>query len=393
MRKKLLVLITALCMVLAGTAAVFADVEIVSDDPDVQTAYAAYTAIEEALYISGDYDAMIAGYNTLENITAKIDENEDKSEEWQDVITNKVGEEKFINDVFNMAFVMAVFEKEIEGETGLVEAYKLDPDIKKAYDLVDTYELLEEDKVLMDDMAADIDGVDSTREICITYALAEEDVKNISPDVIAVYEAYVLVNDAISGPWPEDFDEAVSEFEKVLGIFNDELDAKEKADLAVLLDVKDWEEAYNTIINDWINLNVADEMVGLYEAFNADPNEETAKAFVEKYDAIYNDPEYVDEEMRKLVTACFDEDINGVYEEALALLEASEQKNDGGTSATIPEPEDNPKSEAETKTELKPAPKNDTSPDTSDNFNVLPFAAAMILAALGMGAAVVRRRA
>ncbi len=367
--------------------------EIVSDDPDVQTAYAAYTAIEEALYISGDYDAMIAGYNTLENITAKIDENEDKSEEWQDVITNKVGEEKFINDVFNMAFVMAVFEKEIEGETGLVEAYKLDPDIKKAYDLVDTYELLKEDKVLMDDMAEDIDGVDSTRKICSTYALAEEDVKNISPDVIAVYEAYVLVNDAISGPWPEDFDEAVSEFEKVLGVFNDELDAKEKADLAVLLDVKDWEEAYNTIINDWINLNVADEMVGLYEAFNADPNEETAKAFVEKYDAIYNDPEYVDEEMRKLVTACFDEDINGVYEEALALLEASEQKNDGGTSAAIPEPEDNPKSEAETKTELKPAPKNDTSPDTGDNFNVLPFAAAMILAALGMGAAVVRRRA
>lgn len=71
MRKKLLVLITALCMVLAGTATVFADVEIVSDDPDVQTAYAAYTAIEEALYTSGDYDAMMAGYNNLENITAK----------------------------------------------------------------------------------------------------------------------------------------------------------------------------------------------------------------------------------------------------------------------------------------------------------------------------------
>ena len=373
MRKKLLALITALCMMLAGAVPTFAT-ETVSSDPDVQGAYDAYIAMEEAMYTTGDYAAMVAAFNTLDQKSTIIDDDDAKSEEWQKIVADKVGTDKFLNDAFNLAFAMVVFEKEIEGEKGLIEDYKTAPDIKKAYDLVDTYELLEEDNVLMDKMAESIDTVDPSRQVVDTYKAAETAIAAVSPDVIAVYEAYILVDDAVTYADPDDFDEAISEFEKVLDTFNEGLDDNEKADLAVLIGAKDWEEAFSMILGDWINLNIADEMVGLYDAYKADPNKETAKAFVEKYDSIYNDPSYVDEELQDLVSLCI-EDIDAAYNEAKALLNGT-----GGSGSGEADPD--PDNEG-----------NGNSPDTGDNFNVLPFAAAVILAALGMGAAVVRRRA
>ncbi len=373
MRKKLLALITALCMVLAGAVPAFA-AETVSSDPDVQGAYDAYIAMEEAMYTTGDYAAMVAAFNDLDQKSTIIEGNEAKSEEWQKIVADKVGLDKFVNDAFNLAFAMMVFEKEIEGEKGLIEDYKAAPDIKKAYDLVDTYELLEEDKVLMDKLAEGIDAADSSRQVAATYKAAEEALAAVSPDVIAVYEAYILVDDAVTYADPDDFDEAISEFKKVLDIFNEGLDDNEKADLAIFLGAKDWEEAYGIILGDWINLNVADEMVGLYEAFKAEPNEETAKAFVEKYDSIYNDPSYVDEELRELVSLSI-EDIDGAYNEAKALLDGT---GGSGPGEVDPDPDNGG---------------NGKSPNTGDDFNALPFAAVMLLAALGMGAAVARRRA
>ncbi|MBQ3185360.1 MAG: hypothetical protein IJB54_05205, partial [Firmicutes bacterium] len=198
--------------------------ETVSSDPDVQGAYDAYIAMEEAMYTTGDYAAMVAAFNTLDQKSTIIDDDDAKSEEWQKIVADKVGTDKFLNDAFNLAFAMVVFEKEIEGEKGLIEDYKSAPDVKKAYDLVDTYELLEEDKVLMDIMAEGIDVVDPSRQVVDTYKAAETAIAAVSPDVIAVYEAYILVDDAVTYADPDDFDEAISEFEKVLDTFNEGLD-------------------------------------------------------------------------------------------------------------------------------------------------------------------------
>lgn len=372
MKKRLLVFITSLCLIFASSVPAFADVDKVSDDQDVQAAYEAYVAMTDAMYSSGDYAAMVKASDDLTQNTTILDENDAKSEEWQNIITDKVGIDKFLNDVFNLAFTMLVFEKEIEGEAGLIEAYKTAPDLNKAYELVDMYKILEEDNVLMDQLAASIDAADPSRQVCSTYALAEEQVENISPDVISVYEAYVLVNDAVSGPWPGEFDEAISEFEKVIDTFNDGLDDNEKADLAALIGASDWEEAYNMILGDWININVGSEMAKLYDAYDQNPTKANAKAFVDYYDSIYNDPNYEDEDLRDFINECFS-DLESKYQEAKELLSGGSSEGENGTA--VSEPEDN----------------NGKSPDTGDDMNVLPFAVIMVLAAAGAAVAVRRR--
>lgn len=388
MKKRLLVFITSLCMIFAYAVPAFAAADKVSDDADVQAAYEAYVAMTDAMYTSGDYAAMVAAFNKLDQKSTVIENDDAKSEAWQTVVADKIGEDEFINDVVNLAFTMVVFEKEIEGEIGLIEDYKTAPELSKAYDLVDMYEALEENKVLMDQLAASIDAADPARKVAVTYEAAEKAVEDalvaVSPDVIAVYDAYVLVSNAVLWADPDDFDEAISEFTKVLDTFNNELDDDEKADLAELLGANDWKEAYDMILGDWKNLNIAAEMIDLYDAFAADPSVANAEAFVEKYDAIYNDPNYVDEDLRDLVSESFeyiieeDAGVEDVYNNALAILAASEGGNAGG-DGEAPEPEDN-----NGKSDSK-------SPDTGDNMNVLPFAVIMALAAAGAVAAVRRR--
>ena len=367
MKKKLLVFITVICMMFACGTSVFA-AEKVSEDAYVQAAYEAYLAIGDALYTTGDYAALKAAYTELGNATTDI-EKEAKSAEWNQVIENNGGVEKYVNDVMNMAFTMMVFEESIEDEPGLMADYKAAPDLKKAYELVDTYEVMEADNVLMDKMADDLSVAD-------VYAQAEADVTAAGSDVIAVYEAYVLVNDAVT--YADDFDEAIAAFETVLDIFNEGLDDKEKADLAVLVGAKDWEETFSIILGDWVNLNVAAQTIDVGEAFVNDPNEETAKAFIEQYDAIFNDPDYADDDLRTLVKTSFDvngQSIDEVYEDAMKILDVYSE------GETIPEPEG------------ESSKTDGSNPDTGDDFNVLPFAAIMLLAAAGMGAAVIRRRA
>jgi len=364
MTKKVLVFVMSLFMVLTAAAPAFA-AEKVSDDADVQAAYDAYIEMTDAMYVAGDYAAMNTALDDLDKASGDIDEDTAKSDEWEKLVGDKIGSEKFVNDAFNAAFIMQVFEKEMDGEAGLIEAYKAAPDIKKAYDLVDTYQILEEDKVLMDKMAEGIDALDPSRQAADTYKAAETAISAVSPDVIAVYEAYIYVSSAVSGPWTEDFDEAISEFEKVLDTFNEGLDDSEKADLAVLVGAKDWEEAFGMILDDWVNINIADEMIDIYDAYKADPNKETAKAFVEKYDSVYNDPEYVDEDLREFVAACV-EDIEGVYAEALDLLDGDAAD---GTEAEIVD-----------------------SPDTGDNMKILPFILIMVAAAAVAVAVLFRKR-
>lgn len=317
--KKVLSVILALCLMFTFTVTAFAEstpdqvAPSVSDDATIQAAWDALNAIDEAIN-NADYDAMMAAEDNLYNIIETM--SDEQIGKWGELIEEKMGFEAYMDLIFKIIYV--------ENVKLFMDEYLADTSSVNAYWFVDSYDFAKEENLPISQM---FDGIDEV------YAQALADMP--SEKIIKIHDAYMMVSDAIWGPWVEDFDAAIAAFEAVLDDFNNLTD-EEMDELALLIGAESAEEAYNWILTDWINLNIADTMVQYYNEFIANPNEDTALAFVEYYDAIFDGD---DEELKEIIIWCFDEDIEEVYKEAKALL-GEEVKDDdeygsaaGGSSA------------------------------------------------------------
>lgn len=331
----------------------------VSEYAEVQAAYEAFIAVEAGLK-NGDYDAMRTAYTELETASDKIDDAEEAvSADWERVVGEVIGEERYIDVVFDAAFIIMVNED-------LTKAFNENKNAGTAYVLIDLYESMKE--VMAESYGVDLDTMLSEET---KAAIAEAEAYYPSEDVLAVYEAWEVVDDALFGPYPDEFDNAIKEFESVLDIYN-EMKESDLEQLAGLLGVDGAEAAFDKIMNDWVNLNVLNELVDRYDVYDKNPNKETAQSFVEYYESIFNDPEYDDPELKEMAAACFEFDIEAEYNEAKALLN-SDAKDNGNNE------KDNNKKD------------NGNSPATGDDTPVPLLAGLMILSAIAAAGTVMRR--
>lgn len=153
--------------------------------------------------------------------------------------------------------------------------------------------------------------------ICVPMTVfADGNTENVS----AVYEAFILVQNALESGWFEELEVAVDGFYDVIDTFND-LNEEALEELAVLLEAEDGETVYSLILSDWIDANVVVSVGEVYNAYAEDPNKETATALIEmmdSYDEMY-------EGDRSLIESFF-MGITDVYADAEALV-ADEENN------------------------------------------------------------------
>ena len=201
-----------------------------------------------------------------------------------------------------------------------------------------------------------------------------EDAKQNVPsqNVLDVYEAYEKVQTALSFGYDEDFVKACEGFEAVLDVYN-ALSEDDLNTLAVLMGLGNGEEAFNQILFDWINANTILELGAVYDAYVSNPNADTAKALVEKYDEVFGNTElFTPEDFELFRNAVFG--IGDYYEEAKMLL------------ADAVDEEEVDKDEVD-----KDEVDKEASPKTGDSFDMmLPFVV-MAAAACAIVATVKRR--
>ena len=276
-------------------------------DPAVQVSLDAYGKIKTAME-NKDLEGLRAATEEFEN------NNNELSEEQEAELQALIGDE--LMDVLLNAGA-------VEGMADAKDAFLADKNAETAMYYVDNYEMLVINAEWGTDTAALI-----TDMIPDGQAVYEE-AKGYLPgeNVLKVYNAYEALRTAVDGGWYDaDFLAAMEGFEAVLDIYN-ELTDEEMAQLAALIGEESAEDAYSAILSDWITANVVRAMGELYEEYVNNPSEETAQAFVEYYDSIYNDPEYVDEDLRAAVEGFF-WDIHDVYEEAKELAASGETLDD-----------------------------------------------------------------
>lgn len=323
----------------AGTA--------VSEDPEIQAAYDAYKAMEAA-YAAYDYAAMKVAVTELDDLTFDFDDQQ--TEEWEQLVKNTIGYQAFLE--------AALSANAIVNTVNAYEAFMADKNAATAKAYIELYE-----EVTVEwDLEVD-------KYVPGTAAAYEDAKANYLPDenVVKLYDAYKAIEEVLALSWyDEDFFEAYDGFEAVLDIFN-ELTEEELGELAVLMGVENGEAAWNKIFIDWINANLVKELGAVYDEYNSDPNTDTARAFVDKYESILNDTGFLTDDDKAVILAFFDE---SVYEGAKELLAAD--VDEGVTEGTN-------KSD------------KDESPKTGDESNMLaPFA--VMLAAAGVAAAAMKRK-
>ena len=317
-----------------------------------------------------DFKAAYTAGN-LEALKAAVEAFEAANEELE------MEEQEFYGEMDDEFWTVLFGGNVVMTANGYYSDYTADKNAKTAYDFVSYYS--QED---MEEYKADI-----LRFMPDIEAVYEEAKANMpSENVVAVYEAYVGVQNALAF-WiiDETTYAAVEGFEAVLDAFNEmgiygdaETAEKDRADLAALMGVEDGETAWYQIFGDWVNLNVLLEVDEIYQAYQKNPNAETATALIEKYDGIYNDPNYVDEELRTLVENFFF-DIHDAYAGAKALLAEDDVDEDVEAEGNVDAGENDVATEQ--------------SPDTGDNSNILLWIAMLFAAVMTMsGIQLVRRK-
>jgi LPXTG-motif cell wall-anchored protein len=335
--------------------------EAVSDDPAVQDAYDTYKALEAAI-VNGDYAALKEEAKYLENLSFDTDAQQ---EEYDALVEEQIGFDKYLETVFSAAYIIDAGDK--------YEAYQANKNANTAYDFVAAVDVVTEDFELS--MESFIPGISADYEEAKATYLSDE-------EVLAVYEAYaeLVLYSVDLHYYDEDFFAACDGFEAVLDTFN-ELTEAQLNDLAVLMGAADAEDAWNQVFSVWANACTIMELGEVYTAFTENPNKETAKPFVEKYEAVFNATDfYTKDDFEQFREFFFD--IDDKYAEAKTLLAptAGAPSEDTATEdATTGDATESDKSD------------KDTSPETGDDFNAAPYAALM-LAAAAVAALAFRRR-
>lgn len=369
--KKLIVVCLALMMMLCSVLPVNAtddlnavdengdDVDI-SEDPVVLAAYDAYFAISEALNVHeyGPLKEAVEEYNSIiEGFTAE------QSDEWDQVVAVVIGYDEALSTLISANMVVDTVAKRA--------AYQENPNAKTAQDFVYMYEECVKAGI---EIALFEFGMEDA------YAKAKSDVP--FDGVLKVYDAYTDLKAALGalecGFYDEDFVNACVSFEAVLDIFN-ELTEDEMKDLACLMEMEDAEDAFYTILSDWINANLALELGAAYDEYlNHPTDKKVASAFVEKYEEILNDTQMLTDEDKQVILTSFED----AYEDAKAFL--AEADNTPNTPNASDTPNDDKTTDTSGKFDKESIPK------TGDAFNVAPVVL-MVIAAAAAGLEMKRR--
>lgn len=359
MKKKIVSLVLAMVLVLAYAVPVAATEtdaaaapntasETVSEDPAVQDAYDTYKAVESAL-ASYDYAALKPAHEKMANVSFDTDAQQ---EEFDNLVYDQIGVDTYLVTVFTAAYVVDAGDK--------YEAFAADKNAKTAFDFVAAYDAATDDYEVV--MESFIPGITAAYDEAKSYLPTD--------NVVKVYEAYIGLTEALemleAGWYDEDFVNACKAFEDVLDIFN-ELTEDEFAQLAVMMEVADGDEAFGVILSDWINANLALELGALQDAYLNNMTVKTATELIEGYEEILNDTQLLTDADKKVILTAFED----AYNDAKNFLAQA-----GDDKAT---------------TDGSDKSDKDTSPATGDDFNAAPFAVLMVIAA-AVAALAVRRR-
>ncbi len=313
-----------------------------------KVAWAAHLDLIDAL--AGD------DIEALDNaLDANIDANEDL--EYEDIVLLDSLDNNYWGALFNASIISDV--------NYYAESYLEDKNALTAYDLVSYFEF-EEVSSIKEDITRFVPDIDDI------LAEAEEDFP--SDSVIAVSDTYWYVEMVLMfGIVDEDTYAAAEEFAEAEDVLN-ALTDEELEDLAALIGAEDGEAAKEQVAKYGLYLNTILEVEEVYQAYLADPTADTAKAFIEKYDAIYSNGE--NEELQELVKY-FYMDIEDVYAEAKTLVPEEDSKDEGD------KPQDKPQSGDTDKEEQK-------APVTGDTNALILWMAVALVA--GMAGTIVARR-
>ena len=319
--------------------------------PDLEDAYQEALSYKPSDDVFVVYDAFIPVQSALNG--SSIDDLSTAVDDFYDVID--IFNELNYSDMSYLATLLGVYDAEdawdtvfstwvnaniiLETESSYSE-FLNNSNLETAHKFAVTYENIFKDpeftdeylKVLVRIFLSDIDDV---YEDALTYVPSD--------NIYAVYNSFMDVRSALANNSTDDLRTAVDNFYDVVDIFNN-FDEDELNNLAVLMGEEDAEGVWTAVFCDWVNANIILETDDLYNDYLENPNKKTAKAFTEYYDTIFNDPDYVDEELKDLVRAFF-ESIDDDYNEALELLNDNSDKPTGsGTDASTPEPTKKPDS-------------------------------------------------
>lgn len=346
------------------------ETEKICKDEAVQTAY---TILQNIVKVFADAvqnnmdlsmcETIVSDLNNLNIIT--MDFTEEQEAAWQTVVESNMGLEAYINNIYSAGLV-----------SELLEAYNNfcgNQNIRTALKFVDALSLVRQEI-----------GIDFVGTISEWYSAAFAILP--SDNAKTIYNSFSSVQSAMESMDIEGLKTAVEDFYSNMDLYNN-LTEEEKEELAVLFEQKGAAEVFDMILSDWITANVIVQTDEIYTAYISNPNQETAKEFVEYYDSIFNDPDSADEEQQALISTFF-MDIEAVYDDAKSMLE---EENTGTEIAGTAEPEPETETETEsvitTETNASAAETesgSNTAPLTGDETPILAVTGMMFLAAAAM---------
>lgn len=343
---------------------------VVSEDPAVQAVYDAYNEVAGA-YAANEYGPLKDAFEQYNSLVEDL--SDEQYEEWQRVINEVIGYEEALDTVICAAMVIGTVDKK--------EAYKDNPNAKTAREFVELYE---------ECVAAEIEIALFDYDLESTY----EQAKNTDMPTDAackIADAYEEFLDVMNQCDIDILEEALDKFAAI--IENTELTPEECEMVAELLgiqsddpDLSDGEYVTNLIVIDVWEASVLLTFDIYYSDYQNNKNEETAKAYVEYCESYL----FVDEEDQQINLGrlyAFFPDAHDVYEDALAYLDSLEETETAPTDDTTgSEP---PVEEPQTETDESVS---DNTPATGDDFNVVPYAVLMLMAAAVAGLTFKRRK-
>ncbi len=288
-----------------GTGSGISDSDAVSNE-DIQAVCSASLAEKNAIE-SGDAEAIViafAGFMDVSDIFNSFDT------EHMETLAEMMGLES-ADDAWNAVLSAHIDAGIINDLSSKIEAFAEDADAGTAKELVDYYDSIFSDPNYDDpDLRALVrrcfPDVDDTYNSALALLP--------SRDVLSVFEAYTELESAIASLDFDTLSNSLEEFDKVVDIFN----GLSESDLEALGSLMGCtgEEAFSAVQDISINANVVARMGIYYTDYANEQNRLNAVPFVEYYEDVFNDPYFVDSELRELVREFF-WDIDSLYEMAL----------------------------------------------------------------------------
>lgn len=318
MKRKFTSIILVLLLVFTATVPAFAEEDVaqisvgttetksvVSSDSAVQAAYDAYFKMLDAMD-KKDLEALETAYYEYDSAIESF-ETDSQQEEWNTIIEEKIGLEVALNNMFEAAYIIFVFE--------LADEYSANPCVETAYAFVSAYDLC----AALEYPVADYDS-----DILTIYDQAMEDMP--SDSVIVVLDGYQMLESLIFWGSLDDLDEINEIYAAFIDQYNNLTD-EEFEQLALLLEFESGEEVKSAIETTFTEIQTINDLNDALSAFEKKASVETATKIVELYKLV--DPDNDESALLPYdILYQFFPDIDEVYEEAKVLLESDSSEKD-----------------------------------------------------------------